>query len=488
MRKLRLLFVFFLLLTLTSPIIQAQDTDNLLIIDDFEQGLPIVVDEDNGMWLGYVPFGDTSNNVTLSATQVLNSSELVTPDQGAANTVLTISHRIGVYGGFIHLFNDGDTWISQDWSGYHALRFWLYGSRTGGQVMIEILDNRASNSTGDTAERFFVRISDNFSGWQSFTIPLGDFQRRTDFQPQGAPDDGLGLTEVYGYAFSFPATGRPVTTHLDNVTVVTETFIQQEAEEIAQEIPMGEFKLVWSDEFDGEAGTSPDQSKWGYNVGGDGWGNQEHQFYTARPENVTHDGQGNLVITALDSVLDGASCWYGECKYSSARLVTQNKFAFTYGRVEGRLKIPFGQGIWPAFWMLGTDISTVGWPRSGEIDIMENIGREPRTVHGTVHGPGYSGGQGVTGGLDLPNPLSDDFHVYAIEWDPEEIRWYIDDTQYFKITPDSLRGNRWVFDHDFFIILNVAVGGLWPGYPDDTTTFPQKMLIDYVRVYQRSEE
>ncbi|MBZ0274683.1 MAG: glycoside hydrolase family 16 protein [Anaerolineae bacterium] len=252
------------------------------------------------------------------------------------------------------------------------------------------------------------------------------------------------------------------------------------------------WQLVWQDEFDGAAGTQPDPEKWGYDLGGQGWGNSEWEYYTDQPENAAMNGEGSLVITASAIPDDTAPvpCWYGPCKFTSARLLTKQKFEFTYGRVEARLKLPYGQGIWPAFWMLGANIGTVGWPQCGEIDIMENIGREPMTIHGTVHGPGYSGAHGIGGPSGLPSgaAFKDDFHVFAVEWEPHEIRWYLDGEQYFQLTPDNLPvGSLWVFDHPFFIIMNVAVGGGWPGYPDDTTTFPQQMQVDYVRVYQMSD-
>jgi beta-glucanase (GH16 family) len=156
-----------------------------------------------------------------------------------------------------------------------------------------------------------------------------------------------------------------------------------------------------------------------------------------------------------------------------------------YGRIEARLRLPYGQGIWPAFWMLGTNLDEVSWPQSGEIDIMENIGREPNIVHGTVHGPGYSGGNSMGAGYELPSgSFADDFHIFAIEWTPEGIRWLVDSENYFTLTPDEIpAGTEWVYDHPFFIILNLAVGGNWPGYPDETTIFPQTLLVDFVRVY-----
>jgi beta-glucanase (GH16 family) len=245
-------------------------------------------------------------------------------------------------------------------------------------------------------------------------------------------------------------------------------------------------KLVWQDEFDGAKGASFDRTKWVAETGGAGWGNQEREFYTARAENVALDGDGHLVITALEEPSSTTnSCWYGKCRYTSARLKTQGLFARTHGRFEARIRVPRGQGIWPAFWMLGADISSVGWPRCGEIDIMENIGREPGIVHGTVHGPGYSGANGIGRATSLASgAFADDFHIYAVDWQPGEIRWLLDGKQYYRITPTDLpAGASWAFDHPFFLLLNVAVGGGWPGDPDTTSTFPQQMVVDYVRVY-----
>lgn len=248
-----------------------------------------------------------------------------------------------------------------------------------------------------------------------------------------------------------------------------------------------EWTLVWSDEFNGTAGARVDTTKWVADTGGQGWGNQERQYYTLS-ENAALDGAGNLVITARDEPASSPrSCWYGGCLYTSARLKTKGKFEQTYGRYEARIRVPRGQGIWPAFWMLGNDIDAVGWPQSGEIDVMENIGREPAIVHGTVHGPGYSGGSSIGGAYTLAaGSFADDYHVFAVEWMPGEIRWFVDGNQYHRTTPASLpAGAAWPFDHPFFMLLNVAVGGAWPGDPDASSVFPQQMLVDYVRVYRR---
>jgi beta-glucanase (GH16 family) len=245
--------------------------------------------------------------------------------------------------------------------------------------------------------------------------------------------------------------------------------------------------LVWADEFDGVAGAQVDGTKWVSDTGGQGWGNQEREYYT-RAENASLDGGGHLVITARATPVGSSfQCWYGSCRYTSARLKTTGRFEQTQGRFEARIRIPRGQGIWPAFWMLGDDIDRVGWPRCGEIDVMENIGREPAMVHGTMHGPGYSGGSGIGGPYSLASgSFADDYHVFAVEWTPGLIRWLVDENEYRRATPVDLPpGSAWVFDHPFFLLLNVAVGGAWPGDPDATSTFPQQMLVDYVRVYRR---
>ncbi len=246
----------------------------------------------------------------------------------------------------------------------------------------------------------------------------------------------------------------------------------------------GPWKLAWSDEFNSPDGSGPDAGNWGFDLGGGGFGNHELESYTSRPQNVQIQS-GNLVITALKENYTGTDGIQRD--YTSARLKTQGKFDQAYGRFEARIKIPYGQGMWPAFWMLGNDIDTAGWPTCGEIDIMENIGKEPGIVHGTIHGPGYSG----SGGLSAPYSITsgrfaDDFHIFAVEWEPKEIRFYVDSVLYATRTPTELpAGTKWVYDHPFFIILNLAVGGDWPGSPDATTTFPQTMLVDYVRVYTR---
>ena len=257
------------------------------------------------------------------------------------------------------------------------------------------------------------------------------------------------------------------------------------AQSPASPSPSSGWRLGWSDEFDAPDGTRPDPGRWVHDLGGGGWGNQELQTYTDRAENAAVRA-GALVITARAERFTGGDGIARD--FTSARLKTKDRFAQTYGRFEARIQVPRGQGLWPAFWMLGADIDSAGWPACGEIDIMENIGREPTTVHGTLHGPGYSGGAALTASVTSRDgrPFADSFHVYAVEWEPQEIRWYLDGVQYAAKRPSDLpAGARWAFEHHHFLLLNVAVGGRWPGSPDASTQFPQEMKVDYVRVYTR---
>jgi beta-glucanase (GH16 family) len=245
--------------------------------------------------------------------------------------------------------------------------------------------------------------------------------------------------------------------------------------------------LTWSDEFNAPNGTPPDPANWNIVTGGKGFGNQELETYTARPANIQQQ-DGNLVITARKEDLIGPD---GVARnYTSARINTQNHFAQKYGRFEARIKIPSGQGIWPAFWMLGDDHDTAHWPNCGEIDILETIG-ETDAVHSTIHGKGYSGGKSISTKFTLPagQQVDTDFHLYSVEWSPTDIKFFFDDHLIVERTPASLPPNtKWAFDHPFYVLLNLAVGGNWPGNPDATTVFPQQMLVDYVRVYTLNPE
>jgi beta-glucanase (GH16 family) len=239
------------------------------------------------------------------------------------------------------------------------------------------------------------------------------------------------------------------------------------------------WQLVWSDEFNGPGGTKPDPTKWGYDLGGGGWGVQQLQVYTSDAANAAADGNGNLAIVALKSPSG---------TFTSARLKTEGKFEKMYGRFEVRAMLPSGVGMWPAFWTLGNDFATVNWPNCGEIDIMENRAIEPTINHGSLHGPGYSGMMPLTAIYTLPNGASftTAFHTFAIEWELNVVRFYVDDNLYETRTPMDLTTQKWVFEHPHFLLLNLAVGGRFPTNPTDTTPFPQTLLVDYVRVYSRA--
>ena len=661
--------------------------------DTFESD-PVAVQDDFGNDVGFTTWGDSPGNVSLSRLEVSADSNLALPDQEGVNYVLELTRNIASWGGFTHAFETDGAWVGRDLSSFEGLSFRYYGTDSGETVFVEIFDNRFG-SQGDSAERYEYSFDDDFSGWKAFEVPFTDFRRRSDFQPAGAPDDGLGLTESSGYAFRYGPSSTPV--YLDDVSVygsaesaagetersddalqvsfsrpsfeVTEgepatltvrlnraseepvsvrytlapdtatvyrdyagssdllvfpagvtgqTFeiatlpdSKHEGDETlllglespynaalgaqrqttlfirdddpadstlledftdvqdldlsnvtasAREVPAdsdlalpeqdlyesvlkatwdagdapasfgrsfsqpqdlsgsegvsfwvygsgsgqdvtvelqdgssgGAWEPLYEDDFDGAAGTPPDPAVWSADLGdgtqgsAPGWGNNELEYYTDDPDNVALDGMGNLVITAREVAPDaGLTCYYGPCRYTSARLKTQGKLAFTYGRVEARMQLPQGQGIWPALWGLGGNIGEVGWPQSGEIDIMENIGREPSTVHGTVHGPGYSGANGIGAPFELSGAaFADDFHTFALEWQPNKLQWFVDDQLFSTVTPDDLpAGSAWVFDQPFFLLLNLAVGGNWPGVPDETTRFPQTLKVDYLRVY-----
>ncbi|HEY1221007.1 MAG: glycoside hydrolase family 16 protein [Bryobacteraceae bacterium] len=260
------------------------------------------------------------------------------------------------------------------------------------------------------------------------------------------------------------------------------------------------WQLVWSDEFNGAAGTAPDPAKWNFDVGS-GWGQYEIESNNSSANNVFLDGNGNLVLRVTKDA---------QGNYTSGRLQTGAPGASThtadlswqYGRIEARIKLPFGKGVWPAFWMLGENYATAGWPGCGEADIMENFGAYNNNAsknNGTIHGPGPGnspstptdyppyGGVGTSATLPFGETVYDDFHIYAIEWAQDSIEFFLDGVSYEKLTPASLpAGAKWVFNAPFFLILNVAIGspGAFLGTPDASVTFPQTMLVDYVRVYK----
>jgi len=662
----------------------------LPLVDDFEAGLPAGLD--GAVPIGFNTFADPNSSAAISTTDADPASTL--PGHGAGNHVLKLDLNVISWAGVTHAFEDAAaaTWVTQDWSAYEGISFYLYGTGAGTDLFMDVLDNRNPGSTKDDAERWTVAFKDDFTGWKLIEIPFASMTRKEI--GNGAPNDGFGLTEVHGWGFGTLGTGGAKSYYLDDVSVygvapvkpltvgfntlnypVTEggtatvtaklskpsagevtvdyattfglavtdrdyiptsgtlTFPPNVTEqsftvvtiddakfqgersvlvelsnptgglemgipplarvnildnelyyppllddfetypylwsadkkaklsnpEIAAGAPLAlpgqgafehvlrveqkngkgtyefgrtfpegqdwsdaaglsfwyygqnsgkditvklannqantsnpaQWELVWNDEFNSRPGVAPNPSIWGNEVGDGtvygipGWGNDELEYYTPGGENASTDGQGNLVITT--EAADGSlQCYYGPCKYTSARLLTKNRFEVAYGRVEARVKVPVGAGLWPAFWMLGTDIDRVGWPVTGEIDIMEHVGRLPNEIFGTLHGPGYSGGNSYGKVVDLGKPVADDFHTFAVEWQPDKITWFLDGAPYFTATPADpfLAGKQWVFNHPFYMLLNVAVGGNFGGTVGSDTTFPQQTLVDYVRLYQ----
>ncbi|GEL95756.1 discoidin domain-containing protein [Cellulomonas composti] len=319
------------------------------------------------------------------------------------------------------------------------------------------------------ATAYQVQVSPNGSAWTTIYTTTTGNGAKDDLTVSG---DGryvrLNLTKrsgPYGYSiydFNVYGTGgNPVQPPTSNVPAPNFT------------------RLAWSDEFNGAAGSAPDANKWTIDAGTGQ--NGEQQYYTPSG-NLTMDGQGNLVIEARRETAGGRD-------FTSGRMNTSNKYMFQYGRVEARIKVPEGNGLWPAFWMMGADFLTGRpWPYNGEVDIMEVLGKDTTTSYSTLHAPAYNGGGGYGGPYTLPDgsKLSNGFHVWAAEWDANAIRYYLDGRLVFtadKATIEDTRG-PWIFDHDFYVILNLAVGGDWPGPVDATTPFPSRMLVDYVRVYR----
>jgi beta-glucanase (GH16 family) len=238
------------------------------------------------------------------------------------------------------------------------------------------------------------------------------------------------------------------------------------------------YQLVWFDDFT-NAGI-PDTSRWVFETGNgqDGWGNQEHEYYTARPENVSCQ-DGNLVITAIKEPYKGLD-------YTSARMKTTGKFTFTYSLIEFRAKLPGGTGIWPALWLLGNNIDDVGWPACGEIDVMEYAGKNPNLIHGSIHNNSSYGGT-IHTKTKIFQGVEEEFHIYSVEWTEKEIRFMVDGDNFYTYKPSEYNTDTWPFDKPFFIIMNIAVGGGFGGPVVDDEIFPQSMVVDYVRVYQKTK-
>ena len=252
---------------------------------------------------------------------------------------------------------------------------------------------------------------------------------------------------------------------------------------------------VWSDEFDGPPGARVDTTRWrsdtadGCASSNCGWGNNEKEYYSTLPENIALNGQGQLTIVARTAPPGGGrTCYYGPCKYTSAKITTRGTMEVLPGRVEARIKLAAGQGLWPAFWMLGRNIGAVGWPASGELDIMENRGSAPTTTSSAVHGPGYSGNTPFAHAHVLSQgTVADAFHTFSVEWDSLTIRYLVDDSVHYVVGRSQVgQYGHWAFDQPFFVILNLAVGGHFDGDPQSDAIFPATMLVDYVRVYRRA--
>jgi beta-glucanase (GH16 family) len=336
----------------------------------------------------------------------------------------------------------------------------------------------ATNHT-TTLGLFFALVASGCSGSSPSASSASEDASVSNSPPASSPNDDAAATSGDDDAGAIAANGDAGSTG----TV--------DAASDASTLPsLPGWTLVWSDEFNLADGSAVDGTKWTEETGNDGWSsNHEREYYTPGTANAVIQG-GSLVITAKSDGASAYTCQYGTCEYTSARMNTSGKFQQAYGRFESRIKLPTGQGVWPAFWILGDNIGSVGWPQCGEQDIMENIGSTPATNYGSLHGPGYSGGQDLTGSYSLTDggTLSSDFHVYAVEWETNVVRFYFDGVNYETRTPaDVPAGDVWVYDHPFFVILNLAIGGYWPGDPDNTTTFPQTMEVDYVRVYSKAQ-
>ena len=324
----------------------------------------------------------------------------------------------------------------------------------------------------------------NFTGW-SVGLDVGSYNMAA-LQSRGAPNDRTSSIQVApGYEavlyMNDNFTGQSITVTANDGCLNNEGFNDVLTSIVVRQATTN--NLVWADEFD-----SINAANWTFETGGGGWGNNELQYYTGGQNSfIQYDGAAGsnvMVIEARQNNPANYNCWYGTCQYTSSRMITRDKRSFQYGRVEARIKLPQTQGVWPAFWMLGNNLGNVGWPQSGEIDIMEHVGFEPTLTHGAIHGPGYSGNTPFMGTYNLNQSADANYHVYAMEWDANGIRWFVDGNQFYSVTRAQVTARGpWVFDQPFWILLNVAVGGTWPGSPDGTSRFPQRMYVDYVRVY-----
>ena len=352
----------------------------------------------------------------------------------------------------------------------------------GDEKRIDAALRRIEQAEADVAAGRDSKAVQNYrKAWQEATKALDALAKDGEVVQAGSivRDFPLGQdwtgTESLDFWFKGTGSGDPVTVTLkDN--------------RAADPGPSG-WELAWADEFDEPAGTTPNPANWAYELGDttpdgkNGWGNEELQYYTDDPDNAQTDGDGNLVIT-LDEADGSQECYYGPCEFESARLISQNKAEFAYGKIESRIQVPTGgDGLWPAFWSLGTDITYNPWPGAGEIDVMEYVSRIPNEIFGTIHGPGYNGGGAFGNIYDFGERVDQGYHTFTVEWEPNLITWYVDGIQYHQAEPSDVPG-PWVFEKPFFLLLNFAIGGNFGGAIDPANTYPQEYLVDYVRVYQ----
>ncbi|MFD1216538.1 family 16 glycosylhydrolase [Microbulbifer celer] len=399
--------------------------------------------------------GTLSNDLNGGAT-VLGTLEI--PNTGGWQNWQTISHQVHINAG---TYNLGVYAVTGDWN----------------LNWIEVVP---SNPEGVAT----VYQHCDFNGW-STPLGVGSYNLAS-LQALGFVDnDASSIQVASGYQATLydgdNFTGASVTITGNDGCLNNEGFNDNVSSIVVS--PAAGNGVVWADEFD-----SINTDNWTFETGGGGWGNSELQYYTAgQNASIQYDDQAGSNVLVIEARNEGGqSCWYGACQYTSSRMITAGKKEFQYGRIEARIKLPQTQGIWPAFWMLGSSFFTgTPWPNSGEIDIMEHVGYEPTLTHGALHGPGYSGNTPLTGTHDLGQSVDAGYHVYAVEWNSNGISWYVDGNNFYNASRAQVEQyGPWVYDQPFFILLNVAVGGSWPGSPDGSSTFPQRMYVDYVRVYQ----
>ena len=401
--------------------------------------------------------GGTLSNDLNGGSIVLGN--LNVPNTGGWQNWQTISHNVHINAGTYSL---GVYAVTGDWN----------------LNWIEVVPNNPSNGVATVYQHC------NFGGWSS-ALGVGSYNL-ANLQALGfVNDDASSIRVASGYQATLYAndnfSGASVTVTGDDGCLNNEGFNDNISSIVVS--PAANNGLVWGDEFD-----SINSANWTFETGGGGWGNSELQYYTSgQNASIQYDAQAGSNVLVIEARREGGhNCWYGACQYTSTRMITAGKKEFQYGRIEARIKLPQTQGIWPAFWMLGGNIRTgTPWPNSGEIDIMEHVGYEPTLTHGALHGPGYSGNTPIMGTYNVGQNVDAGYHVYAVEWNSNGISWYVDGNNFYNASRAQVEQyGPWAYDHPFFILLNVAVGGSWPGSPDASSVFPQRMYVDYVRVYQ----